>query len=356
MNALLLLIAASSHSFVLTLATSIVVRVKEPIHTDLDKRLMRKEPSADNPQSMNFLESTRESHSSFAMNVTIVDAHEIGRNPESVLDMHDSRLEANLAEKVHVLSSWVIFHVPGNHTDDLQQPNLPRVVAGVRDALADSLEICRSALGVVGMHAVNIQLKNRWYDEYLEDSTVDVSKESMDTKKLYDSDTLVQQAAKLALNLRSKDNGKAQHMNVTQMKAIYEVRIFDEMRTSAKDVEHRINRFQMYSKFSDLRHMLSRELSPILSLPSDRAYQNVMLDDVGYASRHQLNRQPLSHGELADCVEEVALHNARQIHQFIVAVALLVVALITCAGSTVFTIKHATSVPSRMNPLIRPDL
>lgn len=260
-----------------------------------------------------------------------------------------------MTEKVHVISSWILFHVPGDHTDDVKQPKLPRLVGGVRDAIADSLEICRSSLGVVGMHAVNIRLKNRWYDEYLEESTADVSKESMDTKHLYDKDALVQEAAKLALDLRSKDDNKAQHMNVTQMKAIYEVRIFDEMHTSATDVEHRINRFQLYSKFSDLRHMLSRELSPVLELPSNTAYRNVMLDDVGYAARHQLNREPLSHGELADCVEEVALHNARQIHQFIVAVALLVVALITCAGSTVFTIKHATSVPSRMNPLIRPD-
>merc|ERR1719502_354835 len=138
------------------------------------------------------------------------------------------------------------------------------------------------------------------------------------------------------------------HVNVTQIKAVYEVRIFKEMKTTDAEVGRRIDRFQIYSKFSDLNRLLGRSLSQV----DGRSMDGVMLDDVGYASHHQLTRPPLSSGELADCVEEVSLHDARQLHQFIVAMSLIMVALITCAGSTVFTIKHASSVPSRMNPLV----
>merc|ERR1719316_2103980 len=138
------------------------------------------------------------------------------------------------------------------------------------------------------------------------------------------------------------------HVNVTQIKAVYEVRIFKEMRFSDSEIGRRVDNFQIYSKFSDLNRLLGRSLAQV----DGHSMDGVMLDDVGYASRHQLWRPPLSSDELADCAEEVSLHDARQIHQFIVAVSLIMVALITCAGSTVFTIKHASSVPSRMNPLV----
>merc|ERR1719160_2118141 len=134
-------------------------------------------------------------------------------------------------------------------------------------------------------------------------------------------------------------------MNVTQIKAVYEARIFKEMKISDAEVGRRVDRFQVYSKFSDLNRLLSRSLALI----EGHSMSGAMLDDVGYASRHQLSRPPLSGDELADCSEEVSLHDARQIHQFIVAVSLIIVALITCAGSAIFTIKHASSVPSRMN-------
>merc|ERR1719456_1425181 len=95
--------------------------------------------------------------SSFTMNVTIVDAHETDTNPSSVLDVKDK----NNSNQVSVISSWVLFHMPGNHTDSLQQPTLPKLVGGLRDAVADALEVCRSSLGIVDMRAINIDVVDK---------------------------------------------------------------------------------------------------------------------------------------------------------------------------------------------------
>jgi len=280
--------------------------------------------------------------SSFTMNVTIVDAHETDTNPASIMDVQDK----DKNDKVSVISSWILFHMPGNHTDSLQQPTLPKLVGGLRDAVADALEVCRSSLGIVDMRAINIDVIDKMDLE--EESALErKEKDDQEDKKNNEGTTLLEHAANLMRRMRAEDRERS-HVNVTQIKAVYEVRIFKEMRTSDAEVGRRIDKFQIYSKFSDLNRLLGRSLSQV----DGRTMEGVMLDDVGYASRHQLWRPPLSHDELADCAEEVSLHDARQIHQFIVAVSLIMVALITCAGSTVFTIKHASSVPSRMNPLV----
>jgi len=279
----------------------------------------------------------------FSMNVTIVDARETGKRPQSILDIHHRHGNPGDKEEhkqVNVVSSWVLFHMPGNHTDSLKKPTLPKLVGGLRDAIADALEVCRSSVGIVDMRAINIDVIDK-YDNMMEDSKKDSSDD--------DGGVLLEHAAKWGQSrsiLRSEDQEKS-HVNVTQIKAVYEVRMFEEMRTSDPEVGRRVDKFQIYSKFSDLNRLLSRSLAAVDGM------DNVMLDDVGYASRHNLLRPALTHDDLMDCAEEVMLHDARQIHQFIVAVSLLMVALITCAGSTVFTIKHASSVPSRMNPLVQ---
>jgi len=270
--------------------------------------------------------------SSFTMNVTIVDAHEGGLRTPSILDM-----DKNKSNHVNVISSWVLFHMPGNHTDALKQPALPLLVGGIRDAVADSLEVCRSSLGIVDMRAINIDVIDK----------IDLEEEASEKAEKSESTTLLEHAANLMRRMRVEDSSRS-HVNVTQIKVVYEVRVFKEMRISDAEVGRRIDKFQIYSRFSDLNRMLGRSLAHV----DGHAMENVMLDDVGYASRHHLTRPALGGSDLEDCAAEVALHDARQMHQFIVAVSLIMVALITCAGSTVFTIKHASSVPSRMNPLV----
>lgn len=294
-----------------------------------------------------------EKEGKFSMNVTIVDARETEKRSGSILDIHHRHSNPGDKEtnkQVNVISSWILFHMPGNHTDSLKKPTLPKLVGGLRDAVADALEVCRSSVGIVDMRAINIDVIDK-YDNMLEE-------DSTSNKDISDDDSggLLEHAANLSRSiiLRSEDkekpqNGAKSHVNVTQIKVVYEVRIFEEMRTSDPEVGRRVDKFQIYSKFSDLNRLLSRSLASVDGM------DNVMLDDVGYASRHNLERPALTQDDLADCAEEVMLHDARQIHQFIVAVSLLIVALITCAGSTVFTIKHASSVPSRMNPLVQAD-
>lgn len=279
--------------------------------------------------------------SSFNMNVTIVDAHDQLDAPQALVAKSGRRHRHRHKKHVNVISSWILFHMPGNHTTALQQPTLPHLVGGLRDAVADALEVCRASLGIVDMRAINIDVNDKYNDDDLDK---EAEKDNSDDK---DGATLLERAASLMRHMHSNDRHQS-HVNVTQIKAVYEVRVFDEMKVSEAEVGRRIDKFQIYSRFSDLSRLLSRSLEQV----PGQSLQGVMLDDVGYASKHQLDRPPLSGDDLADCAEEVSLHDARQIHQFIMAAALIMVALITCAGSTIFTIKHATSVPSRMNPLV----
>lgn len=279
---------------------------------------------------------------SYNMNVTVVDALE---EREAVAAKALANHYAKGNDRVRVVSSWILFHMPGNHTDALKTPTLPRLVGGLRDSLADAMEVCRSAVGIVDMRAINIDVIDKL--ELDKTSEKDVSQQQGSG-----GESILERAASLMRNMRSDESDtEKSHVNVTQIKATYEVRIFDEMKVSEAEVGRRIDKFQIYSRFSDLSRLLTRSLS----LLDGQGMDGVLLDDVGYASKHDLWRPPLSKDDLADCTEEVSLHDARQIHQFIMAVALIMVALITCAGSTIFTIKHASSVPSRMNPLVVND-
>mmetsp|Transcript_82742 Transcript_82742/g.146539 ORF Transcript_82742/g.146539 Transcript_82742/m.146539 type:complete len:355 (-) Transcript_82742:59-1123(-) len=290
--------------------------------------------------------------SSFTMNVTIVDAQNPDFRPMSLSGMVDEepmktsrkrrKRKKEADNTVSVISSWVLFHMPGNHTDALQAPMLPNLVGALRNGIADGLEVCRSSLGIVDMRAINIDVMDK-EPEDLPPSTDIINSD----KSPKGSSTLLEHAQMMMRRMRSEER-TMQHVNVTQIKAVYEVRVFPEMRTTESEVGRRVDKFQIYSKFSDLSRLLARSLSEV----DIHQFDGVTLDDVGYASKHTLVRPPLSTEDLNDCTEEGLLHDARQVHQFVVAVSLIMVALITCAGSTVFTIKHASSVPSRMNPLI----
>eukprot|EP00929_Paragymnodinium_shiwhaense_P081345 TRINITY_DN42540_c0_g1_i2.p1 TRINITY_DN42540_c0_g1~~TRINITY_DN42540_c0_g1_i2.p1 ORF type:complete len:457 (+),score=116.66 TRINITY_DN42540_c0_g1_i2:219-1589(+) len=232
-------------------------------------------------------------------------------------------------EQVAVISSWVLIHVMGNHTGALQEPELSKFALGLRDAVADALEVCRPSVGVADIRAINIDLV-----------------EPEPPRRHVQHPSLVQNWQRI---VRSDDQGQERwinHVNVTQMKAVYEVRVLPDMRMAEMEIARRIDRFQIYGKFSELGRLLSRSFGR-----SDRNMDGVVLDDVGYASRHVFWRPPLSPSELEDCTEEVMLRDTRQLHQYVVALSLVLVAFITCAGSAVFTIKHPSIVPSRLNPL-----
>jgi len=231
-------------------------------------------------------------------------------------------------EKTVVISSWALLALIGNYGGHIQQHEFPWLVSGFKNAVADSLEVCRSSVSVVDMHAVNV------------DFIVDPEPASKVRDRWHHASLL----HRLQQLVRREEERPMRHVNMTQVKAVYEVRIFSEMRHNGSEVARRIDSLQTYSKFSDLNRMLAK------SLVRDSS-DGVVLDDIGYAARHKLHRAPLSKTDLSNCIEEEMLHDARRQHQYIVIISLGLVALTTCVGSAVFTIKHPSHVPSRMNPL-----
>ncbi|CAK9104249.1 unnamed protein product [Durusdinium trenchii] len=157
--------------------------------------------------------------------------------------------------------------------------------------------------------------------------------------------------------MRQEREGKGSHaellahrVNFTRVKASYEVRIFPEMRVSSKEMVQRIDRLQIFSRFADLNHLLVRSL---IHRFRDKPAEGAMLDDVGYGRREVKPRPVLPALQLADCMEEGFLQDAREAHQYVIALCCVLVLFITCAGSAIFSLKQPSVVPSRSNPLIR---
>ncbi|CAK9032748.1 40S ribosomal protein S13, partial [Durusdinium trenchii] len=65
-----------------------------------------------------------------------------------------------------------------------------------------------------------------------------------------------------------------------------------------------------------------------------------MLDDVGYGRREVKPRPVLPALQLADCMEEGFLQDAREAHQYVIALCCVLVLFITCAGSAIFSLKQ----------------
>lgn len=258
-------------------------------------------------------------------------------------DWKSHEKSAGQPEMATVITSWVLFHMPGNHTAALTQPALPQLVSGLRNALADALMLCRPSVGIIDMRAVNIEViePRPWGKE-----------ESFGASMLERTKRVMRlDQEEHHKDARQRLNGEARtgdRINVTQVKAAYEVRIFSEMRSKTAEVAVRVDKLQLYTHFSELNRHLGHSLASMDKYP----LENVMLDDIGYAARHELKRPPIVFDSAADCVEEGLLADSRIIHQYVMAFSLTLVGLTTCAGSTVFTIKHASGVPSRLNPLV----
>lgn len=235
-----------------------------------------------------------------------------------------------------VFSSWAVIAIL--YDDVLEQKEFMQLARSLRFALADSLEVCRTSVLVTDMHAVKV------------DFVVDpmpLPKVRTQQHESHAASLLHRLKNLLRVDGERKDH-PLQHINMTQVKATYEVRIFPEMRLKEPEVARRIDRLQIYHKFSDLNRIMARAVASENPALAD----SVMLDDIGYASRHVVDRPQLSRPQLDSCIEESLLQDARMVHQYIMGFCLALIILITCAGSVVFTVKTPSIIPSRMNPLI----
>lgn len=233
------------------------------------------------------------------------------------------------SEQALAYSSWVTVALL--YESPLGKAEFKELATALRHSLADSLELCRAAVHVADLRAVQVE---------------------------FDVDPVPRRdrpdhAASLMHRIRSWVRSEAggargkQHVNMTQVKAAYEVRVFPEMRVGGAEVARRIDQLQIFSRFTELSHLLAHTVARA----SPDLVGSVVLDDLGYASRRVAARPPLSAEDASSCVEEGLLLDARSSHQFFMGVAMALVLLITCTGSTIFTLKHPSAVPSRLNPL-----
>jgi len=252
-------------------------------------------------------------------NVTVVDVKAESRNVTPEADTQAT-----------LVSSWVLFHFFGNSTGMVQGEQLGFFVTAVRNAIADALDVCRPSLGVISVRAVNFAetelrpsgRRRRWRTP----------------------------SGRAAAIVRGEkvDDFVEDEVNITQIKVDYDVRMLEGMRDSDSEVERRVDGLQHYARFFDLSQKFATSFAWVQALPDG----GVTLDDVGDASRHVAWRPQVSQSDVVTCREEQALQGAREMHQFVVVVALALISLIACAGSTIFTVKYTVNVPSRWNPLL----
>jgi len=249
--------------------------------------------------------------------------------PGQTIDLAAIRSAGQPAE---VVSSWLLVAVLSSFdsaTDKTEQNDW--VAEGLRDGVASSLGVCRMAVNVVSMEKTRVN--------YLVDPFPRAR------KNFHQHYSLLHRLQQL---VRRGSDQTLQHVNITRVRAVYEVRIFQEMRLNASEVAMKIDRLQIYSHFSEFGQWLARTLVR-------RGTFSVVLDDVGYASRQVLPRSALTRREVSDCMEEGLLRDARIAHQYVLMLAVILIILTVCVGSAVFTMKHPSSVPSRLNPLTRPN-
>jgi len=240
--------------------------------------------------------------------------------------------EGVFLQPAEVVSSWVLVAVLSSFDSSVEKTESHNWIAeGLRDGIASSLGICHTAVDILSMEKTRVN--------YLVDPFPRAR------KHFHQHYSLLHRLQQL---VRRGSDQTLQHVNITRVRAVYEVRIFREMRLNASEVAMKIDRLQIYSQFSDFGQWLARTLA------HDGTF-SVVLDDVGYASRQVLPRSALTRRNVIDCMEEDFLRDARIAHQYVLMLAVLLIILTVCVGSAVFTMKHPSSVPSRLNPLIRPN-
>eukprot|EP00930_Biecheleria_cincta_P081333 TRINITY_DN7019_c0_g1_i1.p1 TRINITY_DN7019_c0_g1~~TRINITY_DN7019_c0_g1_i1.p1 ORF type:complete len:353 (+),score=61.87 TRINITY_DN7019_c0_g1_i1:152-1210(+) len=252
-----------------------------------------------------------------------------------------------------VVSSWIVMTLTGGDpAPDKEKKRLDGLAEGIRTALSEALGVCRASVHVTDMstkdtdssflEVLEAHRNPRWRQHTLGD------RRFQHRERVWDGHNLAKLAA-LMRRASHDDLDDFTQLNFTHLKASYEVRIFPDMRVPVKELTSRIDRLQMFSRFADLNHVLVRN---IVHGQSETLAEAVMLDDVGYALRETKARSPLSASQMADCIEDGLLQDAREVHQYIIAFCCILVLLITCAGSAIFSLKQPSLVPSRTNPLL----
>eukprot|EP00930_Biecheleria_cincta_P050332 TRINITY_DN35496_c0_g1_i1.p1 TRINITY_DN35496_c0_g1~~TRINITY_DN35496_c0_g1_i1.p1 ORF type:complete len:358 (+),score=63.28 TRINITY_DN35496_c0_g1_i1:162-1235(+) len=251
------------------------------------------------------------------------------------------------------VSSWIVMTLAArNPAPGKDEKRLNTLADAIRTALAETLNLCRASVHVTEMSTKDADStvfellethwmrpswrKHMWHDRFHR------------TEPVWDSHNL----AKMASLMRKASNIGIDDftlLNFTHLKASYEIRIFPDMRVPAEDMTSRIDRLQLFGRFADLNHVLVRN---IVHGRSEALAEAVMLDDVGFAARDDKARFPLSAAQLADCIEDGLLQDARAMHQYIIAFSCILVLLISCASSAIFSLKQPSLVPSRANPLL----
>jgi len=246
------------------------------------------------------------------------------------------------SEHVVLVSSWLVMTFMGSHGDLTSKSQLRQLTNCVRTALSEALQVCRASV-----HVTDMSVKGG------DDSLVEMLQDGWRPNWHRQHHYFTEEGGgyKLAQMMRRGHAADAfRQMNFTRVKASYEVRVFPEMRVTSKDVVQRIDRLQIFSRFADLNHLLVRSLAHRSA--HARPAEGVMLDDIGYGLREVKPRMALPAVELADCMEEGLLSDAREVHQYVIGLCCVLVLLITCAGSAIFSLKQPSLVPSRTNPLL----
>lgn len=260
---------------------------------------------------------------------------------------------SNVTHQTTVVSSWVLIGMLGEFAVPLADSEKPWIMRGVRDAVADTLEICRCSVSIVDLRGLNVVPYSSGMP--FEPSSSNVSLMSASAGVSLSSLDAIQ-ALKAIIMRRAAPHRHLdpfEAYNITRIRATYEVRIFPAMRASMPQIARRIDLLQTYIRFNDFSRMTASSLATTVG-PDRSNSISVVLDDLGYGSVQYLQRPALENEGLEDCIEEGRLYDARQVHKFVVAFSMVLIVLTTCAGSAVFAIKQPTSVPSRLNPLLGP--
>lgn len=248
-------------------------------------------------------------------------------------------------EEVEVVTGWVLLSVVMNIEDGpIGKGDIRGLSMALQGALSQILEVCQASVRVADMRVVEAESIAELRQE---------TQPSAQQRAAAVPGSLVGRLSHLMrrvsiLRVRPARLQQQEHLNISEVKGVYEVRIFKEMGVSAAVAANRIDRLQLYNKFAEFGSRLTRSLTS----EELRFAALVTLDDVGHAWTHTEQRPALSQDLASTCIEEELLRRARWIHQYVLVLALFIVVMIVWTGSTIFTLKQPSVVPSRMNPLI----
>lgn len=225
----------------------------------------------------------------------------------------------------------------------------------IQAALAESLEICHSAIRVRDVHprgdtsVVQVQESRRKANVRRPSSTSLAGRLSNSLMGHFSWLAHVAFQRRVDALLELAVNSK-EAQSITEVRIDYEVRVLKELEATDKEIMARVSYLEGYNMFT----RFNDDFATALSREDSKLVHKVMLEDVGPASREIVDEEDLSQSKSSACTEEGLLRNARRTHQTVLLLSIALVLLIVCTGSVVFTVKQPSLIPSRLNPLIGP--